>query len=178
MGWIDISTPIANGMPHYPGDPEVRVESVCSIAKGDEYNLTAFSMCAHTGTHIDAPLHYFADGEPVDSIPLDDLIGPAVVLDGSDLAGAAGATRLLFKQEELTVELAREIVRHNARLVGIASMSVGAADVHRTLLAARIWIVEGLQLADIAPGAYELLCLPLKLSGAEGAPARALLRKL
>ncbi len=178
MKWIDVSTPIENGMPRWPGDPEVRVEPFCSMAKGDEYNLTVLRMSAHTGTHVDAPLHYFEGGEPVDQIPMDDLMGPAVVLDGMELTGSEGAERLLFKREELTLEMAEEIVKHNPKMVGIASMTVGSAEVHRALLAAGIWIVEGLDLTGIASGSYEFLCLPLKLTGAEGAPARALLREV
>ncbi|MCX6622277.1 MAG: cyclase family protein [Acidobacteria bacterium] len=170
---MDISTPIENGMPHWPGDPEVRVEPFCSIARGDEYNLTVLSMSAHTGTHVDAPLHYFDGGRPVDRIPVDDLMGPAVVLDGLELTGAE---RLLFKLPELTLELAEAVVKQRPKMVGIASMTIGSAEVHRLLLAAGIWIVEGLELTGIAPGRYEFVCLPLRLSGAEGAPARALLR--
>lgn len=152
--------------------------SVYSIANGDEYNLSMLAMSAHTGTHVDAPLHYFENSEPVDQIPLDDLIGRAIVLDGTELTGAEGAERLLFKCGELTLEAAEEIVKHNPRMVGIASMTVGSAEVHRLLLAAGIWIVEGLDLTGITSGSYDFLCLPLKLTGAEGAPARALLREL
>ncbi|MCC7500116.1 MAG: cyclase family protein [Bryobacterales bacterium] len=178
MNWIDISTPIENGMTHWPGDPEVRVEPVSSIANGDEYNVTALAMCAHTGTHVDAPLHVFEDAGSVDQIPLDGLMGPAVVLDGTELTGAEGAKSLLFKCGELTLETAEEIVKHNPKMVGIASMSIGSVEVHRTLLAAGIWIVEGLDLTGITSGRYYFLCLPLKLAGAEGAPARALLREM
>jgi arylformamidase len=178
MNWKDISTPIEHGMTHWPGDPEVRVERFCSIAKGDEYNLTVLSMSAHTGTHVDAPLHYFDGSQPVDRIPVNDLTGPAVVLEGLELTGAETAERLLFKQPELTQDLAEEIVKHKPKMVGIASMTVGSAEVHRILLAAGIWIVEGLDLTGIAPGTYEFLCLPLKLAGAEGAPARAVLREV
>jgi arylformamidase len=174
VSWIDISTPLTSGMDRWPEDPEVRVERWRSIERGDAYNLTVLSMSAHTGTHIDAPLHYLADGLSVDRIPPELLVGEAVVVDARPVA----AGRLLFRLPELTPELAREVVRLGVRLVGVGSMNVGTEEVHRLLLGAGVTVVEGLQLGAIEPGRYELVCLPLRLAGAEGAPARALLRRL
>ncbi|MFN7936303.1 MAG: cyclase family protein [Bryobacteraceae bacterium] len=192
-GWIDISVPLAPGIPQWPGDPLLKTWKVCDLSEGA--NVTAVSLCAHTGTHIDAPLHYFEGGASVDAAPLDALVGPAVItgLDGP----WQGAKRVLFRTgnsarqwwrepfredfEALTESLAQRLVTEGVRLVGIDYLSVGRNDdegsaVHRILLSAGIWLLEGLNLCDTAPGQYELICLPIRLAGADGAPARAIVR--
>lgn len=191
--WIDISVPLVPGMPQWPGDPAFTTWRVCELEEGA--NVTALSMCAHTGTHVDAPLHYFAGAPSVDEAPLDVLTGPAVVasLDGD----WHGAERILFRTANseaewwvqpfrddfaaLTTEFAQRLVAEGVRLVGMDYLSVGrnseeGSEVHRILLGAGIWLLEGLNLCSIAPGDYELVCLPLRLVGADGAPARAIVR--
>jgi len=190
---IDISVPVVRGMPQWPGDPLFASWRVCELAEGA--NVTAMSMCAHTGTHVDAPVHYFDGAAGVDEAPLEVLMGRAVVtgLDGD----WQGAERVLFRTgnsagrwwtepfredfEALTVGLARALVDGGVRLVGIDYLSVGrdneeGGEVHRMLLGAGVWLVEGLNLCDVTAGEYELICLPLRLVGADGAPARAVLR--
>ncbi|MBL8175280.1 MAG: cyclase family protein [Bryobacterales bacterium] len=192
-GWMDISVPVAWGMPQWPGDPVFASWKVCELEHGA--NVTAVSMCAHTGTHVDAPAHYFDGAAGVDEAPLEVLMGRAVVagLDGN----WRGAERVLFRTgnssgrwweapfredfEALTVGLARELVEGGVKLVGIDYLSVGRNDeegseVHRVLLGAGVWILEGLNLCEVGVGEYELVCLPLRLVGADGAPARAVLR--
>jgi arylformamidase len=158
--------------------------------------VTSLTMCAHTGTHVDAPAHFISGGGAVESLPLDALIGPAHVVRLNDAWPACG--RLLFRTrnsehrwweqpfqtgfDALTPEQARRAVEQGVRLVGIDYLSIGAdsedgAQTHRILLAAGIVILEGLNLCAIAPGEYDLVCLPLLLQGADGAPARAALRR-
>jgi arylformamidase len=161
------------------------------------------------GTHVDAPFHFISGGDPVEAMPLDVLMGPAVVtylpevaavtatdLEALDLP--AGVQRLLLRTRNsklwttgveefqpdfvaLTVDAAQWVVQRGIRLLGVDYLSVQRFDdgpeVHQILLEARVVIVEGLNLAGVEPGEYELICLPLKLTGAEGAPARAVLRK-
>ncbi len=205
-GYIDITIPIRSGMVHWPGDPEVVVERTESIESGAEYNVSHLSLGSHTGTHVDAPCHYFRNAACIDSVPLDALIGPARVLhieDGESvrpeslaLYDIGAGDRILLKTENslrawaeeefipnfvyISHEGARYLVRMGVRTVGIDYLSVGgyyrdARETHRILLAAGIWIIEGLNLSEAAPGRYELICLPLKILNGDGAPARAIL---
>lgn len=174
--WLDISTPLVSGMAHWPGDPNVEIDAT----ETDGCRVTTLSMSAHTGTHIDAPLHYLAAGASVDQIPLDAVIGPACVaaLDGA--AEFSPGERVLFKTggtAAVDQDMARRLAWSGVRTVGIEGLTIGDDEVHRVLLAAGIWIIEGLNLAAVEPGEYDLVCLPLKIVGADGAPARALLRK-
>jgi arylformamidase len=176
--WIDISTPIRNGMPHWPGDPDVRVDLIASIQSGGA-NVTAVSMCAHTGTHMDAPRHYLPDGATIDQMPPDAAIGPARVTAGLPLDCRPGE-RILVKGAILTLEAAQQLARCGVRLVGVDSLSVGPGGgegdaIHRVLLAAGVWLLEGLDLGAVEPGDYDLVALPLRIAGADGAPARAFL---
>jgi arylformamidase len=173
-------------MAHWPGDPDVEISLYESIADGCEYNATRISMSAHTGTHIDAPLHYFASGNSIDQMPLEAMTGSARVIASADIltANIGPGDRILAKTggNSLTKTQAQYLANRGARLAGIDSLSIGGlgqdcGDVHRILLSAGVWIVEGLMLDGIEPGSYDLLCLPLKLMGADGAPARALLRR-
>jgi len=205
--WIDITRPLASGMAVWPGDPPARVERVAAIADGGPFNLSAVSMCLHTGTHVDAPLH-FLDGEPsVAEMPLDALVGPARVVGIRDPKAIRArelaplrlrrGERVLFKTRGsarrwqaaefstdyvyVAADAAALLVERGVRAVGIDYLSIGAPseegyEVHRILLRAGVWIVEGLDLSAVSPGRYELICLPLKVPGADGAPARAILR--
>ena len=191
MRIIDVSVPVRPGMITYPGDPEVRLERVSSIADGDGVNLSRLDLGVHSGTHVDAPLHFLDGGRSVETLPLDVLVGPCVVVDGLDpTAVPAGAERVLFKTPNsrlwerdefsedfvgLDGEAARALVAGGLRLVGIDYLSIGDEEAHRILLGAGVVAVEGLDLREAEPGEYRLICAPLKLEGAEGAPARVLL---
>jgi arylformamidase len=188
---IDVSVPVRPGMIVYPGDPEVRLERVSSIAAGDAVNLSRVDLGVHSGTHVDAPLHFAEGAASVETLPLDVLVGPCVVVEGLEVAAVpAGAERVLFKtansalwerdefSEEfvkLDDEAARALVELGVRLVGIDYLSIGDEAAHHVLLGAGVVAVEGLDLRSVDPGEYGLVCAPLKLVGAEGAPARVLL---
>lgn len=177
----------------FPGDPAPQKEILASMDKGDAYNLTALSLCAHNGTHLDAPRHFFADGIAVDEIPLSVTVGPAFVaehhgvltaadaariLDAAREAHAEAAARLLFKgRTVVSAEAARVLAAEEVLLVGNESQTVGPeeapAEVHRILLGAGVVLLEGLRLAEVPVGACHLSAAPLCLGGADGAPCRA-----
>jgi arylformamidase len=197
---IDISVPIRAGMVTYPGDPTVSLERVASIADGGVCNLSRLDFGVHSGTHVDAPVH-FIDGAPgADSLPLDILVGPARVLDltaAESLDAAAFQSldppeRVLLKTRNselwaldsfsddhvgLTETGAKALVDAGVRLVGIDYLTIGDEAAHHVLLGAGVVALESLDLRGVDPGDYELICAPLKLVGSDGAPARALLRR-
>jgi arylformamidase len=195
MEIFDVSVPIREGMVTYPGDPEVRLERAASIAGGDVVNLTRIDFGLHSGTHVDAPVHFLEGGAGIDAVPLDALVGPCEVVEVPDLvlefvAAAPQAERLLFKtpnselwaRDEFAEEFARLdgpgarlLVERGTRLVGVDYLSVGDEEAHHVLLEAGVVPVEGLDLRAVQPGSYELVCLPLRVVGADGAPARAIL---
>ena len=191
MQIIDVSVPVWPGMITNPGDPKVRLERVSSIADGDVANLSRLDLGVHSGTHVDAPLHFIEGAPGVEALPLDVLVGPCVVVDGLEPAAVPrGAERVLFKtpnsrlweREEFSEDFvkldgqaARALVERGVRLVGIDYLSIGDEEAHHVLLEAGFVVVEGLDLREVEPGEYRLVCAPLKLEGAEGAPARVLL---
>lgn len=185
-------------MPQWPGDPVFESWLESAISAGADADVTAMRLCAHTGTHIDAPSHYISGGATADQLPLDALIGPAhvVATAGGNVTAAdvpATAQRILFRTRnsdaewwcepyrpeaaELTECAAKALAASGARAVGIDYLSIGSAEVHRILLAAGIVVIEGLSLKHVDPGEYQLICLPMRIEGAEAAPARVLLRK-
>jgi len=205
----DITVPIAEGMPLWPGDPAVRLERVKSIKKGDPCNVSSLSMGMHTGTHIDAPFHYLDRGAKIDSVPLETLNGPCRVIevDAGPLierrhledAGIRKGGRVLFKTRNsglwrkgntgfnedfvaLGLSAAEYLAERGVILAGIDYLSIEAFPagegnpVHKELLRNSIVVLEGLDLSAVPAGRYDLVCLPLKISGAEGAPVRAFLR--
>jgi arylformamidase len=196
---LDVTVPVRPGMVTFPGDPAVEVERVASMAAGEDYNLSRIALGAHTGTHVDAPLHFVEDGTAVDALDLDLLVGRAEVvawegdgdvgpaaLDGlsADLERVLFRTRnsALWDRDEfagdhvgVTVETAERLAASGIRLVGMDYLTVGDHATHRVLLGAGVVVVEGLDLRAVTPGRYTLVCLPLKLVGADGAPARAVL---
>lgn len=206
MALHDVSVPARPGMVIYRDNPGIEIELARSIAAGATANISRLTMGVHTGTHIDGPLHYFEDGAGADALPLEAMVGPALVvelpdiglgpIDGVSLARLSipqGTERVILKtpnselwsSEEFTHDFARldghgaeHLLALGIRLVGIDYLSIGDGDAHRALLGAGIVAVEGLDLRGIAPGAYELLCLPYRLIGTDGAPARVLLRDL
>jgi len=205
MEIFDVSVPIRDGMVHYAGNPPVHVTRVSSLEDGDTANVSELDMGAHSGTHVDAPAHFLADGAGAEALPLNALIGPAEVIDATsatlalDLVTlrdlelpARGSERILFKtrnsqlwsRDEFTRDFVRldgeaaaYLVERGVKLLGIDYLSIGDAEAHRVLLGAGVVCVEGLDLRGIKPGSYELVCLPLKLVGSDGAPARAVLMR-
>jgi arylformamidase len=202
----DISMGIKNGMLTYPGDPGVSLERVKEIGKGSSANLSMYCIGSHTGTHLDPPFHFFPDGETAESLPLDSLIGPAVVVEspvdeiGRDFLAGAGlgkAERVLLKTRNsafaqdpafredfahLTPDGAEYLAELGVKLVGIDYLSIEKFHskehaVHKTFLGKGILILEGLDLSNVEPGEYTFMCLPLKVIGGDGAPARAVLIK-
>ena len=177
----------------YPGDAAPEKKTVRSMARGDLYNLTEFSMCAHNGTHADAPAHFIADGRTVGQLDLAVFVGPCCVArhEGPmsradaeavmDEAAACGADkRILIAGDALVTEEAAEVfARRGVWLVGVESQSVGPVDapmkVHLILLGRNVALLEGLVLEGVRPGRYFLSAAPLKLGDCEGAPCRAYL---
>jgi arylformamidase len=208
--WIDISVPLRTGMPHWPGDIPVHIEQTMDMRAGDACNLRTISMSAHTGTHMDAPLHFVMDGTGIDAMPLDATMGPARVLPiESDQSitrrelqrfEPRSGERLLFKTSNsrwwrarcrlfmknfvaIEADAARYLADCGVRTVGVDYLSIGAykgdgVETHQILLGAGVWVIEGLDLSAVEPGDYELVCLPLRIEGGDGAPARAALRRL
>ena len=182
----------------YPGDPAPKRETLYSMENGDLYNLTAFSMCAHNGTHIDAPRHFLADGKTVEEIPLSQLVGWAyvAVFDGilneiaareilrrAKEAHPESAERILLKGEAVvSAEAARVFAEAGLAMIGNESQTVGPEDgpmeVHLILLGAGVILLEGVRLADVPEGVYLLNAAPLSLAGADGSPCRAWLLAL
>ena len=206
-GWIDVSVPLHSGMVHWSDNPPVRIERVLDLEHGDAANVSKISMGSHTGTHMDAPVHFVREGKSLDEMPLDATIGRARVVEVRDPESIKpsdlrrheirSGERILFKTRNsgrswpsrafiedfvyISREAASYLAAWNARTVGIDYLSVGGfrkdgVETHRALLEAGIWVIEGLDLSEVEPGEYELVCLPVKVKGSDGAPARALLR--
>jgi arylformamidase len=206
VSWIDVSVPVRTGMIVYDGDPVVRIERVMDVAAGDLANLSRMELGTHTGTHVDAPLHFIDGAAGADRLPLDALVGPAVVVDARGASGDIDAAALaalevpaterlllrtrngdLWERDGFTSDYvgvaedaAHELIAMGVRLVGIDYLSIAPsgdpAPTHRVLLEGGVVVVEGLDLRSAPAGRYDLICLPLRLEGADGAPARALLR--
>jgi arylformamidase len=206
-GWIDISVPIYSGMVHWPDNPAVRIERIQDLSRGDAANVSKLELGAHTGTHMDAPRHFLADGAGLDELPLDATIGPARVISivhpqailPAELEAhrLQAGERVLFRTRNsercwkndrfvedfvyISAAAAQFLVQRKVRTVGIDYLSVGGyvqdgIETHRILLGAGIWLIEGLNLSAVKAGAYDLICLPLRVVGGDGAPARAVLR--
>ena len=194
MKIYDISQEVF-GCEVYPGDPAPEKKRLSSMEKGGLYNLTAFSMCAHNGTHIDAPFHFLADGKTVDEICLDAFVGMAYVAEHRGIVSGRDAAGMLERARELDPEAAKRILIKGAAqvsseaasvfafagilLLGNESQTVGPEDapmeVHRILLGAGVVLLEGVRLAKVPEGVYLLNAAPLNLAGADGSPCRALL---
>ena len=172
----------------YPGDPKPEKQTLCAIGAGNLYNLTAFSMCAHNGTHIDAPFHFLEKGKTVDRMDLDMFVGdcwlarhdgPVTAEDAEKiLAKAEGIPRILIGgAATVTAEAAEVFARSGIKLLGNEGQTVGPEDapmqVHLILLGRGIALLEGIVLKDIPEGRYFLNAAPLNLAGADGAPCRA-----
>ena len=177
----------------YPGDPAPERRVLATYEHGGEYHLTAFSMCAHNGTHVDAPAHFIAGGKTVDALPLDALIGKAVVISHAGDITATDAHRMLEMagnikkilikgNATLTLEAARVMAAAGLDLFGNESQTVGPKSapmaVHLALLGAGVVLLEGIRLAHVPEGTYLLHAAPINLGAADGAPCRATLMEL
>lgn len=182
----------------YPGDPAPKSELLADMGKGDLYNLTAFSMCAHNGTHIDAPFHFFQEGKTVDKVLLESFVGPAYVVEYQGIVTAKDAEEILEKAEQahweamerilikgkaiVSLEAAEVFAAAGILLLGNEAQTVGPEDepmaVHQTLLGAEIVLLEGIRLQEVPEGVYLLNATPLNLAGADGAPCRAILLEM
>jgi len=202
----DISVPIRSGGLVYPGNPEIDITLQQAVAKGAGANVSSIKFGSHTGTHADAARHFFDDGQTVDKIPLERLIGPALLISFADDVRAVGAaelrahdlrgeTRILLRTRNsallskkdfvndytyLAPDGAQYLVDNGVYLVGIDYLSIeqfhsGHHKTHLILLGKSVVILEGLDLSAPPPGKYELICLPLRIEGCDGAPARAVL---
>jgi arylformamidase len=203
---FDVTVPLSAEVPTFPGDPPFEITFTHAIADGDPYNVSRISMGSHSGTHVDAPYHFLADGPTVEHLPLEILMGKARVvellvrdrvergeLEALDLRDdirvlfktrMSGQLRLPAFQEDfvyLTPDAATYLAQAGIKLVGWDYLSIekyGSADfaAHHALLTSGVIIVEGLDLSEVEPGEYDMTCLPLRIVGADGSPARVLLR--
>jgi arylformamidase len=204
----DISLTVTPSLPVWPGDPAVVLERMTKMEDGAHNNISRMAMGVHTGTHVDAPYHFIADGKTIENLDLSALTGPAVVVQipaECQLVGAAelqaagvvqGMERILLKTANnrywatpnlpfqkgfvaLSPDGANHLIACGVRLVGIDYFSIApfgdSVPTHRALLGAEVVVVEGINLSEITPGTYQLYCLPLKLGGSDGSPARAIL---
>ena len=204
---LDVTVPLRQGIPTFPGNPEFAFEPIKRIADGGSSNVSRLVLGTHTGTHVDAPKHFIETGAGVDELPLNLLIGRARVVDinkrgpitPEDLAAAGLREDLrvllrtpnsalwnsaVFHEDyaHLTEGAARYLVEQGVKLVGIDYLSIEqfkkpGAPAHRALLSSGVIIIEGLNLAEAEAGMYELYCLPLPVTGGDGAPARVVLKR-
>lgn len=206
--WIDITMPVRNNMVHWPGDADIKIKRINSIGAGDDFNLTNISFSAHTSTHMDAPLHFIDNAKDISTLPLNAVIGKSKVIEIKDNKSIKleeleshnieENDRLLFKtcnslidwsMKEfindyvyLTTEAAEYLAEKKVKTIGIDYLSIAglnnAKEVHKILLSSEIWIIEGLSLNGVAGGLYDLICLPINIIGSDGAPARAVVRRV
>ena len=179
----------------YPDDPAPEKKIIKSMENGEVYNLTTFSMCAHNGTHIDAPFHFIKDGKTVDEICLEAFVGMAYVAEhqgivtGKDaveiiekakMQNQEASKRILLKGDvEISLEAAKLFVSSDILLLGNEPQTIGPQNapmaVHLVLLGANVILLEGVRLGEVSEGVYFLSAVPLNLSGADGSPCRAVL---
>ncbi|MBO5147702.1 MAG: cyclase family protein [Clostridia bacterium] len=179
----------------YPDDPMPEKKVIKSMENGEMYNLSAFNMCAHNGTHIDAPFHFIKDGKTVNEICLESFVGMAYVAehhgvvtgkDAADIVKKAkkqdpeSAKRLLLKGDvEVSLEAAKVFASSDILLLGNEPQTIGPQNapmkVHLVLLGSNVILLEGIRLSDVSEGVYFLNAAPLNLSGADGSPCRAVL---
>jgi arylformamidase len=206
MKLIDVTVPLDSNLPVYPGNTPFMLEAIKRIATGDSSNVSTLHMSAHTGTHVDAPNHFFDGTAGADGLSLDLLIGRARVIEvtshnaigPNELSGVASEDiRVLLKTPNsrlwrstrfhtdyvgMTEEGARFVVERGVKVLGVDYLSVEefkkpGAPAHRVLLGGGTIVIEGLDLSEVEPGTYEMFCLPLRVVGSDGAPARVVLRR-
>lgn len=204
---IDISQPLRQGMPGWPGEPDFEYERLAQIGDDCPVNTGKLTLSTHAGTHADAPLHY-AVGAPCSATSgLDPYIGPCVVLDvrssrgvvllsDFDIGTLGDTPRILFRTYEafphrtwdenfaaVSAEVIETLGERGVRLIGTDAASLDpmtskTMDAHRAVLRHDMRILEGLVLDHVEPGRYELIALPLAIAGADASPVRAVLRTL
>jgi len=207
MKLIDVSVPLDATLPTYPHNTPFTLEPIKRLASGDSSNVSTLHMSAHCGTHVDAPRHFFDSAPGTEALPLDLLMGRVRVIQVMSRTGIAAEdlaaqdfsedVRVLIKTRNslfwgtpefrtdyigVTESGARHLVAHGIKLVGVDYLSVEqfhtpGAPAHHVLLGAGAIVIEGLNLRDVEPGIYDLCCLPLRIVGSDGAPARVVLRK-
>jgi len=207
MKLIDVTLRLSPALPTYPGNAPFALEPVKRISAGDSSNVSLLRLGTHTGTHVDAPRHFFDQGPGVDALPLEMLIGRTRVVDlptrhgigPGDFAGIdlrddirlliRTLNSTLWQSKEFTPEFAalteagaRYLVDQGIKVVGIDYLSIEefkkpGAPAHHVLLSNGVIVIEGLNLLEVEPGVYDMYCLPLAVAGADGAPARVVLRK-
>ena len=199
--------PLDAQLPTYPHNTPFTLEAIKRIARGDSSNVSTLHMSAHAGTHVDAPRHFFDNLPGTEALPLDLLIGRARVVEVASQTGItaedldpfdlAGDVRLLIKTRNssfwgspefhedyvgVTASGATWLVEHGVKVVGVDYLSVEqfknvGKPAHHILLGAGVVVIEGLNLSEVEPGVYEMVCLPLRIVGSDGAPARVVLRR-
>lgn len=197
MRIFDISQEV-QGCVVFPGDPAPYREQIKKMDDGEQYNLSMIHMCAHNGTHVDAPYHFINDGRTIEAIELERFIGMAYVvehqgiisskdaksfLEKANAVGTKAVRRILIKgNAEVSLEAAEVFAADGLFLIGNESQTVGPKDapmaVHKVLLGANVVLLEGIRLAEVPEGEYLLYAAPLNFAGADGAPCRAVLMKL
>jgi arylformamidase len=207
MKLIDVSVPLDAQLPTYPHNTPFTLEAIKRIARGDTSNVSTLHMSAHTGTHVDAPRHFFDAGPGTDALPIYMFIGPARVIEIRSRAGVSAEelsaidlsddVRVLIKTHNsslwdspdfhtdyvgVTEAGAKHLVDRGIKVVGVDYLSVEqfknpGAPAHHVLLGAGTIVIEGLNLRDVEPGIYDMYCLPLRVVGSDGAPARVVLRR-
>lgn len=193
MKIYDISQELI-GCSVYPGDKAPERELVSDMTKGDLYNLTNISLCAHNGTHIDAPFHFIDGGKTTDKIPTERFVGTCCVVSHSgDFAacdvralkknmGGKMPKRILIRgNATVTADAAKEFANEGIYLLGNESQTVGPEDapmeVHKILLEKEVVLLEGIRLSEVETGEYFLCAAPINIAGSDGAPCRAILIK-
>jgi arylformamidase len=205
--YYDISLNLSPETVRWVVAPPLEVHERRRMSRGDDANASALTVSCHAGTHVDAPFHFVPDGAGIDAVPLERFVGPALVhqVEADRFITDAhvkaiplgGMKRVLFKTRNsqllkrrefdpsfvaFSLEAARALVALGVELVGLDYLSVAHADqqvpVHRAFLDHGVVLLEGVDLSEITPGRYELMCLPLRLRGLDGAPCRAVLRDL
>jgi len=206
MRFIDVSVPLDSALPSYPGNTPYALEADKRVARGESSNVSTVRMSAHAGTHVDGPRHFFDGRPGVEGFELDLLIGPARVVDLTSATAISAESlselapiddlRILFKTSNsqlwgspqfhpsyvgVTESGARHLIERGVRVVGVDYLSVEVfktpgAPAHHVLLGGGAAIIEGLNLRDVEPGVYDMYCLPLRMIGSDGAPARVVLR--
>ena len=207
MKLIDVSVPLDASLPTYPGNTPFSLEAIKRISRGESSNVSTLHMSAHTGTHVDAPRHFFDGAAGVDLLPLEMLLGRVRVIEIRSRKGIgpdelsefdlSEDVRVLIKTSNsrlwaspefnpdyvgVTEAGAQHLIGHGIKVLGVDYLSVEqfkkpGAPAHHVLLGGGTIVIEGLNLRDIDPGVYEMFCLPLRIVGADGAPARVVLRQ-
>ena len=194
MRIFDISQEVF-GCAVFPGDPSPKREVLSSMEKGELYNLTALSLCAHNGTHVDAPYHFLKEGKTVDQLELARMVGFCFVMEWNGILGARDAERIVTKTRAKDAEAAKRLLfkgnttvsdeaaevfaKAELFLLGNESQTVGPEEApmkaHRLLLGKEVVLLEGIRLGAVPEGIYLLSAAPITLGGADGAPCRAIL---